>query len=77
MAYTTSQLDSIITKLETALAVGTAEVMFEGRRLVYRSVSDIRNAIAYFQALYNNATDAPVNTTPKIRTFLFNGSKGF
>ncbi len=77
MAYTTSQLDAIIATLESALGSGTADVTFQGRRLVYRSVTDIRNAIAYFQALYNNVSAAPVTTVQKIRTFLFHGGKGF
>jgi len=76
MAYATADIDAIIKKLEGALATGTAEVAFEGRRLVYRSVADIRNAIAYFQALYDNATDAPATTTRKKRTFFLFGSKG-
>jgi len=74
--YSTADLDAIIKNLESSLAKGTAEVMFEGRKLVYRSVADIRNAIAYFTALYDNATDAPVNPKPKTRMFLWFGGKG-
>jgi hypothetical protein len=59
MAYSTADLDAIVTKLEASLALGSAEIWFEQRRIVYRSVADIRSALSYFQALYNNATDAP------------------
>ncbi|HYX45905.1 MAG TPA: hypothetical protein VE820_03660 [Sphingomicrobium sp.] len=76
MPYTTAQLDSIIAKLESSLGKGYAEVTHEGKHLVYRSVTDIRTAIAYFKALYDNATDAPA-PAPKVRTFLFYGNKGF
>ena len=75
--YTTAQLDAIIAKLESCLASGTAEVEFQSRRLIYRSVADIRNAIAYFSGLYPTASDAPATATPKIRTYLFYGNKGF
>jgi hypothetical protein len=76
MAYATADLNAIIAKLEASLALGTAEVAFEGRKLVYRSVADIRNAISYFTALYDNATDAPPNAPPKTRTFFLFGGKG-
>lgn len=74
--YTTAQLDTIIATLESSLALGTAEIVFEGRKLVYRSVTDLRNAIAYFNGLYPDASDAPVNATPKRRIFIFFGSNG-
>lgn len=77
MAYATADLDAIIQNLESALASGYAEVSFEGRRVQYRSQAEIRNAIAYFTALYPKATDAPVNTTPKVRTIFCYSSKGF
>ena len=76
MAYTTSQLDTIVQKLESCLSSGTAEVEFQSRRLIYRSTADIRNAIAYFKGLYSSASDAPATSTRKIRTLLFYGSKG-
>lgn len=65
MAYATYDLDGIIAKLETALQSGAAEVTFEGRRIVYRSPSEIYSAIAYFRSLYDNATDA---STPRAKT---------
>ena len=77
MAYTTAQLDANIAKLESCLALGTAEITHEGRRLVYRSVADIRSAITYFKALYDNATDAPLTPAPKTRTFYGYTNKGF
>jgi hypothetical protein len=75
--YTTAQIDAIVAKLESCLSSGTAEVEFQSRRIIYRSTADIRNAIAYFNGLYPTASDAPTNAPPKIRTFLFYGSKGF
>jgi hypothetical protein len=77
MAYATADLDAIIAKLEKSLALGTAEVQFEGRRLVYRSVADIRAAITYFKSLYDEATDAPRPTVPKVRMYLGYPNKGF
>lgn len=77
-AYTTSQLDTIIATLESGLGQGFATLRkADGSEIEYRSVADIRNAIAYFRSLYDNATDAPISTTPKVRTFLFFGGKGF
>lgn len=77
MAYATSDLDAIIAKLERALSSGYAEVEFQGHKSTYRSVNDIRSAIAYFQSLYPTATDAPTTTKNKVRTLLFYGNKGF
>jgi hypothetical protein len=74
--YTTAQLNAIIAQLEGSLALGTAEVMFEGKKLVYRSVADIRSAISYFTALLPSASDAQVNPTPKVRTYYLFGGKG-
>ena len=76
MPYLTATLALIIAQLEGSLALGTAEVSFEGKRLVYRSVADIRSAISYFTGLYPTATDAPVNPMPKTRTFFLYGGKG-
>lgn len=76
-SYTTAQLDQIIAKLESALGVGYAEITGpDGNHLVYRSVADIRTAIAYFSGLYKTATDAPANPTRKIRNFFMFGGKG-
>ena len=75
MAYTTDQLNTIIATLESSLAKGYAEVVHEGHRMVYRTVTDIRTAIAYFKALLNNATDAPAQT-PAVRTYFLYGGKG-
>ena len=77
MAYATADLNSIITNLEGSLAMGQAEVSFEGRRIAYRSVAEIRNAIAYFTNLLPLATDAPAVTTQKVRTVFAYGNKGF
>lgn len=76
--YTTAQLDAIIATLEAGLGQGFATLRkADGSEIQYRNVADIRNAIAYFNALYNNASDAPVNPAPKVRTFLWYGGKGF
>ena len=42
-----------------------------------QAASDIRSSIAYFEALYNDASDAPAVTPTKVRTFFGWGSKGF
>ena len=42
MAYTESQLEA----LEAALASGTLRVTFEGRSIEYRSVDELKKAIA-------------------------------
>jgi hypothetical protein len=76
-SYTTAQLDTIIGKLESALSKGYAEVTHDGQHLTYRSVAEIRTAIAYFSALYDNASDAPTGgPTKKVRTFFLFGNKG-
>lgn len=77
MAYATADIDAIIAKLEASLALGTAEVQFEGRKLVYRSVADIRSAITYFRSLYNNATDAPADAPQSVRTYFGYSNNGF
>lgn len=77
MAYATADIDAIIKKLEASLALGTAEVQFDGRKLVYRSVTDIRAAITYFKSLYDEATDAPQPAVPKVRTYFGFPNKGF
>lgn len=76
MAYTTAELDAKILQLETAIG-GTVEVQFENRRLIYRTMAEIRSGIAYFKSLYATATDAPSNPAPRTRTFFLFGSKGF
>jgi len=75
MAYSTAELDTIIRTLEQGIASGAASVSFEGRSMVYRTVDQIRSAIAYFSALYDNASDAPPQT-PKTRTFYGYGGNG-
>jgi hypothetical protein len=76
--YTTAQLNTIIATLEAGLGQGYATLrQANGSEIVYRSVADIRNAIAYFNALLPSASDAPVPTVPKIRSYIFFGGKGF
>ena len=65
MAYTLTQIDAIISTLESSLASGTAEVQFEGRRVRYHGVDQIVKAIAYFQGLRASllGSSAPVRVT--------------
>jgi hypothetical protein len=75
-AYTTTQLDTIVAQLEAGLGKSYAEITTsDGKHIVYRSVSEIRAAISYFQALYNDASDAPT-PTKKVRTYYLYGGNG-
>ena len=76
MAYTVSEIDIIVKNLEASLALGTAEVSFEGRRLVYRTTAAIRESITYFKALYVSATDTPAIAARKVRIYLLHGGSG-
>jgi len=75
-AYTTAQLDSIILGLERKLT-SALEVRHGDKSVVNQAASDIRSSIAYFYALYNDASDAPLANRPRIRTYFAWGSKGF
>ena len=77
MAYTTAQIDSIISTLQISLASGAAEVTFENRKITYRSTADIRTAIGYFNGLYPSASDAPAVPVKKTRTFFGYSNPGF
>ncbi|HEY4088809.1 MAG TPA: hypothetical protein VGM43_22920 [Bryobacteraceae bacterium] len=74
--YTTAQIDAKIAALNDRLAASTSSVGHDGNRVDYVSPADTRTEIARWTAMYPNATDAPV-TTPKIRTVLAFGGKGF
>ncbi len=65
MAYTTTDLDAIVKRLEDALGSGYANVTFEGRSLVYRGTAEILKAIGYFNGLYSTASG-----TRRIKTLL-------
>lgn len=54
----------IIAQLELALAVGEAEVEYEGRRVKYRSTYEIQKALAYFRNQAANPTGAAGGITP-------------
>ena len=54
MAYTQAQLESKITALESALASGVLRVDFADRSTTYRSVTEIQDALSYFQRLLTN-----------------------
>lgn len=51
MPYTESELETIVETLETALARGEQTVQFSDRSVTYRTVADLRSALAYFQSL--------------------------
>jgi hypothetical protein len=69
MAYTESQLEA----LEAALASGTLRVSFEGRSVEYRSVDEIKKAIAEVKAGLAVANPA----TPRTRMIRVFTEKGF
>jgi hypothetical protein len=54
----------IIAQLEAGLAVGEAEVEYEGRRIKYRSIGEIQKAIAYFRNQAVNPAGAAGGVTP-------------
>lgn len=66
---TTSEIEVIISKLETNLGTGTVTVSFEGRSVTYRSAAEIESAIRYFK---NELADAQGTPTVK-HVRLFNG----
>lgn len=74
--YTIAQLDSIIAGLEANLQ-SPLEIRHGDKSETGRSEQEIRSSIAYFQAQYNNASDAPPISSPKVRTYFVHGSKGF
>jgi len=69
MAYSQTQLEA----LEAALASGTLRVTFEGRSLEYRSVDELKKAIAEVKA--SLAAADPVR--PRSRVIRAYTSKGF
>lgn len=69
MAYSQTQLEA----LEAALASGTLRVTFEGRSLEYRSVDELKKAIAEVKA--SLAAADPVR--PRSRVVRAYTSKGF
>lgn len=71
MAYTSGQLETIITTLEGALGSGAASITFEGRSITYRNPESIIKGITYFRSLLNAAT----NITP-VRQIRMSSSKG-
>jgi len=75
-AYTTVQLDAIIRGLETKLT-SALSVSHGDKSITNQAASDIRANIAYFEALYNDAPDAPAGSRPRVRTYFGWGSKGF
>ena len=74
MAYTSSQLETIISTLEAGLTGGYATIFVEGRGSVtYRSSADIFKAIDYFTGLLNTVT----GTAPRSRITRVITDKGF
>lgn len=74
MAYTLSDIDAIVTKLEGSLAKGYVRVSHDGHDLEYRSTEEILKAIGYFKNLRGSATDVP--PTVDKRTFYLYGGGG-
>jgi hypothetical protein len=69
MAFTQTQLEA----LEAALASGTLRVSFEGRSLEYRSIDELKKAIAEVKA----ALAAGDPARPRSRVIRVYTSKGF
>jgi roadblock/LC7 domain-containing protein len=69
MAYSQAQLEA----LEAALASGTLRVTFEGRSLEYRSVDELKKAIAEVKAAMAAADPAG----PRSRVIRTYTTKGF
>jgi roadblock/LC7 domain-containing protein len=69
MPYTQTQLEA----LEAALASGTLRVSFEGRSLEYRSVDELKKAIAEVKAAMAAADPA----RPRSRVIRVHTTKGF
>ena len=69
MAYTQSQLEA----LEAALASGTLRVSYEGRSVEYRSIEELKKAIAEVQA----SLAAADSTVPRSRMLRLYTEKGF
>ncbi len=69
MAFTQSQLEA----LEAALASGTLRVSYEGRSVEYRSVDELKKAIAEVKA----SLAAADPTTPRSRVIRLYTEKGF
>jgi hypothetical protein len=67
MAYTTTQLAA----LQSALASGATSVAFEGRTVTYRSVADLKSAIAEVEAALARTAGT------RKRRVLFASSKGY
>lgn len=67
MAYTQTQLEV----LQAALASGELEVMFEGRRIRYRSIEELERAIATVQGELTTQTG-----TKRVRRVQMTVSKG-
>lgn len=77
-SYTTSEIDAVVRQLEASLGQGSAMVRTaEGREIQYKTNAAIRDGLAYWKGLYPTASDAPVTTNTKVRSYLFFGGKGF
>ena len=75
VSYTTAELDAIIAALETKLS-SALEIRHGDKAITNRAAADIRSSIAYFEALYDTASDAPPVIRAKVRTYFGWGSKG-
>lgn len=72
MPLTDEQVAAAITAIQSALARGELTVEYQDRRVTYRSVDELRNALDYFEVL---SADASGTRRPK-QSFAV-ASKGF
>jgi hypothetical protein len=76
MAYTQTDLETIITKIETQLYSGVVEIQFEGRRTKYSTGAEKLEALRYFQGLLNAVISVDTSTPPKSRVTRMYSDRG-
>jgi len=76
MPYTQTDLETIITKIETQLASGAVEIQFEGRRTRYSTGAEKLEALRYFQGLLSGVIAADANTPPRGRVTRMYSDRG-
>lgn len=75
MAYTTQQLEEIVSALQVRLGSSVAEVHFGDQTLRFHGPSDIAKSLTYFTGLLN-AQLAAETGTPRPRIVRWSSSKG-
>jgi hypothetical protein len=64
MALSAQEIDNAVTALQSALASGELTVEYNGRRVTYRSSSEIVSALDYFTRLAQGVpSTGPVSAT--------------